>query len=149
MLYEVITDATVADIDINDTIREIVGLTAQMARYNNVTISTQLDPDLPFIRFSPSELQQVILNLTNNAIDAMGKDGGTVEIVTGINTQDDNMIEIKVDDNGPGRITSYNVCYTKLLRGQPDQEAGALSHLAFNFNGAAHFLNNAVTDGKA
>lgn len=101
------SDATVADIDINDTIREIVGLTAQMARYNNVTISTQLDPDLPFIRFSPSELQQVILNLTNNAIDAMGKDGGTVEIVTGINTQDDNMIEIKVDDNGPGIPAQY------------------------------------------
>ena len=101
------SDATEADININDTIREIVDLTAQMARYNNVTISTRLAPDLPFIRFSPSELQQVILNLTNNAIDAMGKDGGTVEIVTDINTQDDNMIEIKVDDNGPGIPAQY------------------------------------------
>ncbi|NDY72766.1 two-component sensor histidine kinase [Desulfobacter hydrogenophilus] len=101
------SDATEADIDINDTIREIVELTAQMARYNNVTISTRLAPDLPFIRFSPSELQQVILNLTNNAIDAMGKDGGTVEIITDINTQDNNMIEIKVDDNGPGIPAQY------------------------------------------
>jgi two-component system NtrC family sensor kinase len=101
------SDATEADIDINDTIREIVALTAQMARYNNVTISTRLADDLPFIRFSPSELQQVILNLTNNAIDAMGKDGGTVEIVTNIKTQDDNMIEIKVDDNGPGIPAQY------------------------------------------
>ncbi|WP_321494108.1 ATP-binding protein [uncultured Desulfobacter sp.] len=101
------SDATVADIDINDTIREIVGLTAQMARYNNVTISTQLTPGLPFIRFSPSELQQVILNLTNNSIDAMDKDGGTVEIVTGINDQDNNMIEIKVEDNGPGIPAQY------------------------------------------
>ena len=101
------SDATEADININDTIREIVDLTAQMARYNNVTISTRLTPDLPFIRFSPSELQQVILNLTNNAIDAMDKDGGTVEIVTDINTQDDNMIEIKVNDNGPGIPAQY------------------------------------------
>lgn len=101
------SDATVADIDINDNIREIVALTAQMARYNNVTISTRLDPDLPCIRFSPSELQQVILNLTNNAIDAMGKDGGNVEIVTGVNEQDNNMIEIKVDDNGPGIPAQY------------------------------------------
>lgn len=101
------SDATESDIDINDTIREIVELTAQMARYNNVTISTRLAPDLPFIRFSPSELQQVILNLTNNAIDAMGKDGGTVEIVTNVNTQDDKMIEIKVDDNGPGIPAQY------------------------------------------
>ena len=101
------SDATVADIDINDNIREIVALTAQMARYNNVTISTRLDPDLPCIRFSPSELQQVILNLTNNAIDAMGKDGGNVEIVTSVNEQDNNMIEIKVDDNGPGIPAQY------------------------------------------
>nr|WP_320016701.1 sensor histidine kinase [uncultured Desulfobacter sp.] len=101
------SDATEADIDINDTIREIVDLTAQMARYNNVTISTQLASDLPFIRFSPSELQQVILNLTNNAIDAMGKDGGTVEIKTTFNDQDDNMLEIKVNDNGPGIPAQY------------------------------------------
>jgi len=101
------SDATVADIDINDTIREIAGLTAQMARYNNVTISTRLAPDLPFIRFSPSELQQVILNLTNNAIDAMGKDGGTVEIATRVRPRDNNVIEIKVDDNGQGIPAQY------------------------------------------
>ena len=101
------SDATVADIDINDTILEIVGLTAQMARYNNVAISTKLEQDLPFIRFSPSELQQVILNLINNAIDAMGKDGGTVEVSTAVSTRNDNMLEIIVDDNGPGIPTQY------------------------------------------
>jgi two-component system NtrC family sensor kinase len=101
------SDAAESDININDTIREIVDLTAQMARYNNVTIATRLAPDLPFIRFSPSELQQVILNLTNNAIDAMGKDGGTVEIVTDVKNGDENMIEIKVNDNGPGIPAQY------------------------------------------
>ncbi len=101
------SDATVADIDINDTVQEIVGLTAQMARYNNVAISTNLQQDLPFIRFSPSELQQVILNLINNAIDAMGKDGGTVEVSTAVSPRNDNMLEIIVDDNGPGIPTQY------------------------------------------
>ncbi len=96
------SDAAVADICINDTILEIVGLTAQMARYNNVTISTRLEPDLPFIRFSPSELQQVILNLINNAIDAMEKEGGTVDISTALSTRDQGMLLITVDDNGPG-----------------------------------------------
>jgi len=101
-------DSSVSDIFINDTIREIVSLTAQMARYNNVTIQTDLKTDLPWIRFSPAELQQVILNLINNAIDAMGREGGMIRIRTGINPDDPQFILIEVKDNGPG-IPSQNL----------------------------------------
>jgi len=96
------SDATVADIRINDTIREIVSLTAQMAKYNNIAIQTTLMPELPYIRFSPAELQQVILNLINNAIDAMGKEGGTIHIHTRISPGDSRYILIDFQDNGPG-----------------------------------------------
>ena len=102
------SDCAVAEIFINDTIREIVSLTAQMARYNNVTIRTDLGADLPWIRFSPAELQQVILNLINNAIDAMGREGGVIRIRTGINPDDPGFILIEVRDNGPG-IPSQNL----------------------------------------
>ncbi|MCK5837306.1 MAG: HAMP domain-containing histidine kinase, partial [Desulfobacula sp.] len=96
------TDSTINDVQINDAVREIVSLTAQMARYNNVGIETKLTQGIPYIRISPSELQQVILNLINNAIDAMEKSGGTIIIETNISKIEKNHLVISIEDNGPG-----------------------------------------------
>ena len=96
------TDSTVNDVQVNDAIIEIVSLTAQMAKYNNVTIETDLNQGIPYIRISPSELQQVILNLINNAIDAMEKTGGTIKIETKVSKLEKNNVVISIQDDGPG-----------------------------------------------
>ncbi|MBW2655762.1 MAG: ATP-binding protein [Deltaproteobacteria bacterium] len=96
------TDSTLNDVQVNDAIKEIVTLTAQMARYNNIIIKTNLNEGIPYIRISPSELQQVILNLINNAIDAMEKSGGTITIETKVSTIEKNHLVISIEDNGPG-----------------------------------------------
>ncbi|MDA8135101.1 MAG: ATP-binding protein [Desulfobacteraceae bacterium] len=96
------TDSTINDVEVNDAIREMVSLTAQMARYNNVIIETKLEDHLPFVRISPSELQQVMLNLINNAIDAMEKTGGTLTIETRKSRIEQNHIAISIEDTGPG-----------------------------------------------
>lgn len=96
------TDSTVNDVQVNDSITEIVSLTAQMAKYNNVTIETDLNQGIPYIRISPSELQQVILNLINNAIDAMEKTGGTIKIETKVSKLEKNNVVISISDDGPG-----------------------------------------------
>jgi len=95
-------DSTTNDVQINDTIMEIVSLTAQMAKYNNVLIKTILNKNIPYIRISPSEMQQVILNLINNAIDAMEKTGGTITIETKISQIEANHLVITIEDDGPG-----------------------------------------------
>ncbi|MCP4720579.1 MAG: GHKL domain-containing protein [Desulfobacteraceae bacterium] len=96
------TDSTVNDVQINDSIREIVSFTAQMARYNNVIIEENLNGGIPYIQISPSELQQVILNLLNNSIDAMEKSGGTIKIETKISQIEKDHLAISIEDNGPG-----------------------------------------------
>ena len=96
------TDSTIHDVEVNDAVVEMVSLTAQMARYNNVIIETKLEENLPFVRISPSELQQVMLNLINNAIDAMEKTGGTLTIETRKSRLEQNHIAISIEDTGPG-----------------------------------------------
>ena len=96
------TDYTINDVQINDTVMEIVSLTDHMARYNSVIIETKLNEGIPCIRISPSELQQVILNLINNAIDAMEKTGGTIIVETKISDIEKNHLVISIEDNGPG-----------------------------------------------
>lgn len=96
------TDATVKDVQLNDIITEIVNLSSQMAKYNKVTIETKLQETLPYITISPSEMQQVLLNLINNALDAMEKTGGTIQISTKISEIEPGHIVIVIEDNGPG-----------------------------------------------
>ena len=96
------TDTIAKDVQVNDTITEIVNLSSQMAKYNKVTIETELQKDLPYITISPSEMQQVLLNLINNALDAMEKTGGGIKISTKISEIEPGHIVIVVEDNGPG-----------------------------------------------
>ncbi len=93
------TDSRVQDVQIQDLIEELVSLSAQKAKYSNVTINTDIQPDLPALKVSQTELQQVILNLINNALDAMEKKGGTLDISSQV---EDNIIVVEVEDNGPG-----------------------------------------------
>lgn len=96
------TDTTINDVQINEVITEMVSLTDKMAKYNNITIETDLHEGIPYIRISPSELQQVILNLINNAIDAMEKTGGKIKIETKPSAIEKNNLVISMVDNGPG-----------------------------------------------
>lgn len=93
------TDPRIKVVQINDLIDEIVGVSEQRSRFGNVKIIKTLAPDLPEMHASPSEMQQVILNLVNNAIDAIGPGGGTVEITTRI---DGSGLVIDVSDTGHG-----------------------------------------------
>jgi C4-dicarboxylate-specific signal transduction histidine kinase len=58
-------------VEINEAIREVVVLTHGEVLKNNVAVQTQLADDLPSIQGDRVQLQQVILNLIINAVEAM------------------------------------------------------------------------------
>jgi two-component system, NtrC family, sensor kinase len=93
------TDSRVQTVQINDLIEEVVNLSSQRARYANVEIHTNLQSDLPETQMSMTEMQQVLMNIINNAMDAMEKKGGRLDILTEV-TKDQIMVSIR--DNGPG-----------------------------------------------
>ena len=93
------TDPSVRAVVLNDIVDEVMGLTSQKTRYANVQIVTELSPDLPSIQASPTEIQQVLLNLVNNAVDAIERPGGTVTVVT--RTEGDAVV-LEVRDTGKG-----------------------------------------------
>ncbi len=99
------TDSRIQDVSINDLVEELVMLSEQRAKYSSVTIQAELQKNLPTLRVSQSELQQVLLNLMNNALDAMEKTGGNLRIATrmeGNNIIVGDHILIEVADDGPG-----------------------------------------------
>ena len=86
------------DVDINQTIQQTVALLDNYSRINNIEIETNLSQDLPVIAGDQSQLQQVFLNLTTNAIDAIVKEG-RIQISSRIEAD---MILVDITDNGPG-----------------------------------------------
>ncbi len=93
------TDSNVDTVQVNEIIGDVVGLSVQRAKYVNVDLKTRLRTDVPAIRISPSEIQQVLLNLINNALDAMEKEGGAITVSSGV---EQGRILVEVADNGPG-----------------------------------------------
>jgi two-component system NtrC family sensor kinase len=105
------TDTRIQDIQLNDLIQEVVRLSEQRAKYAKVPIEMKLDNRLPALKASESEMQQVFLNLINNALDAMDQKGGKILIITKqVEGQDKGgkEIVIEVADTGPG-IPSANL----------------------------------------
>lgn len=93
------SETSLSVVHINEVIDEVVGICGQHAKYANVSIGTEYAPALPSIEMSQTEIQQVMLNLINNALDAMEKTGGKIEIKTAAERGN---IVIQVSDNGPG-----------------------------------------------
>ncbi len=93
------TDSRVREVQINDIIEETVSTSEQRAKESNVKIVKHLDQELPKVSASPSEMQQVLLNLINNAIDAIGTGGGSIEITSRFNG---GYVAIDVADTGQG-----------------------------------------------
>ena len=86
------------DVDVNQTINQTIDILENFARANNIDIQTDLMDSVPIIAGDQAQLQQVILNLISNAIDAIGKDG-TVSIKS---RADDSQIRVSITDTGPG-----------------------------------------------
>jgi two-component system NtrC family sensor kinase len=93
------TDGTVQDVDINDVLEELVALSAQRAKYSMVEIQPVYQENLPSLKVSLSELQQVFFNIINNAIDAMENNGGRLKISS---RRKDNHIVVEITDTGKG-----------------------------------------------
>ena len=93
------TDSRVKKVQLNELIEEVTSLAIQKAQYANISIRLDLDQDLPEVCVSPTEMQQVMLNIINNAIDAKNKNEGIIVVTT---RRDDQFVVIDVSDNGQG-----------------------------------------------
>jgi two-component system NtrC family sensor kinase len=86
------------DVRINETINQTIDILENYARTNSIDIQTDLAEDMPVIGGDQAQVQQVILNLVTNAIDAIGKEG-TVTVRSRFAKDG---IRVTVADTGPG-----------------------------------------------
>jgi PAS domain S-box-containing protein len=89
-------------LEINEVIPEVIALTSREMEKNGISAHTQLAESLPAIQGDRVQLQQVIVNLLMNAIEAMsGMSDGPRELLISTANSDPGVL-VSVRDSGPG-----------------------------------------------
>jgi two-component system NtrC family sensor kinase len=86
-------------IEINSNIEDVLMVAGNTLRLSKIVVEKRLAKDLPAIKGDSREMQQVFLNIINNAIYAM-KGNGTLTLTTG--TTSNGGVEIRLSDTGHG-----------------------------------------------
>jgi C4-dicarboxylate-specific signal transduction histidine kinase len=91
------------DLDINKVILEVIALARAEVVKNGVSVKTQLVEGLPLIQGDRVQLQQVLLNLIINAVQAMsGVSEGSRELLIGTGKDASSGVLVAVQDSGSG-----------------------------------------------
>ena len=95
-------------IEINRLVQQVLRMVENDLHVHGVSVSTEFQEDLPQVMADRTQLQQVILNLIKNAIEAMAAGPTTTKALRLVTTQDGNsVVSLTVQDTGPG-INSEN-----------------------------------------
>jgi two-component system NtrC family sensor kinase len=92
-------DVRLEPIDLSDLIREVLGLMGKEADYRNISINMHTGDGVPVIQSDRGRLQQVFLNVMNNAFAAVS-DGGRIDIH--LEHPAPNKVSVTIKDNGCG-----------------------------------------------
>jgi signal transduction histidine kinase len=90
-------------IQMNSIVRQVLSMVENDLHVYGVSVSTEFQGDLPLIMADRTQLQQVILNLVKNAIEAMAAGSTTIKTLRLVTTQEANsVVSLSVQDSGPG-----------------------------------------------
>jgi C4-dicarboxylate-specific signal transduction histidine kinase len=94
-------DSNAKEVQLDSLIDRVLDIVKPELKSKNIQIQLQVDDGL-LVRVNSSEIEQVILNLLNNAIQALAN-AGTLQRRIAINaTKDEHFIHLSVSDNGAG-----------------------------------------------
>jgi len=85
-------------VKLNELIQEVLNFLEKEAMYSRIRMELNFQEDLPTIFCDRGQLQQIFLNIINNAIDAIGKDG-LISIITRLQETE---VVVQIKDSGPG-----------------------------------------------
>jgi two-component system NtrC family sensor kinase len=91
-------DGSFVDVDVNQAVEETVSLFEHEAGRHRIVLVRHYQEDLPKVPNDPGQLQQVVLNVLHNAMDAIGQDG-SIEVSSRL--LHDRII-VDFADTGPG-----------------------------------------------
>jgi len=106
--------------DLNQNIENLVAFLKPQNRYDGITFQMELSRSLPLIYFDNSQLQQMLINLLNNAADALREKPTDRRIrITTEAVADGQAVQISIEDNAAGLPADLaEIIFTKRYTGR-------------------------------
>jgi C4-dicarboxylate-specific signal transduction histidine kinase len=109
-------------VDVNEVIREMIDLMRGEATRYSISVRAELAADLPKVMGDRVQLQQVVMNLIVNSIDAMKDVHGTRELALKSQRAENEQITVRVSDTGVGlppqqKDQIFNAFFTTKVHG--------------------------------
>jgi two-component system NtrC family sensor kinase len=89
------------EVDLRKVLEESITLREYDLKVNNVTLERELPEEIPSVIADPHQLEQVFLNIINNALDAMVEGSGSGVLKVRVSRKD-SYVCVEFDDSGPG-----------------------------------------------
>jgi signal transduction histidine kinase len=108
-------------VDVGQLLMDTVTVLSSKARRNSVSLKTEVEPHLPKVLGFGGELNQVWMNLIDNALDAAPNDGSGIVLVTA--QREHGFVVVRIQDNGQGipeeiRARIFDPFYTTKPQGE-------------------------------
>ncbi len=93
--------------DVNELIEQTLMINANLLRLNKIQIIEDLERNLPLIKGSEDQIQQVVMNLISNAMESMARAPGKRLTLKTCSTPDKNAVKMQITDTGAGIPKAY------------------------------------------
>jgi C4-dicarboxylate-specific signal transduction histidine kinase len=91
-----------SNVNLNNMVHEVLSFMDFEIRKSGVDVQLDLDRRIPEVRVDLVQMEQVVLNLVRNAVDALGDASVKPAIIRISTAEDGEMLTLTVEDNGPG-----------------------------------------------
>ena len=130
------------EVQMGDLISNVLNIVTPELKSKNIQIQFQVDDRLA-IKVNPAEIEQVILNLLNNAIQALANSGTLLRRIAIEATQSGQLVRLSISDNGGGVSAEYRPQLFELLSTTKQSGMGLglwlCKHIVTRYGGSIHY----------
>jgi len=135
-------DLNAQDVQLGDSISKVLDIVRPELKSKNIQIQLKVDDDLA-VKVNPAEIEQVILNLVNNATQALAN-SGTLQRRIAIETmRSGHSVKLSISDNGGGVPTEFKPQLFELLSTTKQTGMGLglwlCKHIITRYRGSIHY----------
>jgi signal transduction histidine kinase len=143
------SNSNAEEVQLGNLISKVLDIVTPELKSKNVQIQLQVDNRLT-VKVNPAEIEQVLLNLTNNAVQALANSGTLQRLITIEATKSGQSVRLSISDNGDGVSTQFKPQLFELLSTTKQSGMGLglwlCKHIVTRYGGSIYY-EDAVSGG--
>jgi hypothetical protein len=136
------SNSSAEEVQLGNLISKVLDIVTPELKSRNIQMQLRVD-DLLVLKVNPAEIEQVILNLINNALQALANSGTLQRRITIEATKYNKLIRLSISDNGEGVSAEFKPHLFELLSTTKQSGMGLglwlCKHIVTRYGGSIHY----------